>query len=141
MTEDAEIEFGLVVAESDVAAESRAIEHAGGKVRGHATKYEPEPDELDDLADSQFDPFLLIPASLALGYLIKNISSVWLDHKRAGGQLVDALKHPVQIRRMPYVDRGKLVIITKEGVKVFSAKERIEGEKVLASVLANAKPA
>ena len=48
---------------------------------------------------------------------------------------------PVRIKRVPYVERGKLVIITEDDTRVFSANESVEGEKVLASVLTGAKPA
>jgi hypothetical protein len=134
------IEFELVLGEGELAEESQAIENAGGVLREPACPYEPDADEIDDLADSQFEPLMMIAASLAAGYLVKTVSSVWLDHKRSGGQVVDARGAPVRIKRVPYVDRGKLVIITENGTQVFSANERVEGEKVLASVLTGAKP-
>ena len=134
------IDFELVVGEGELAEELDAIKSAGGAVREPASQYEPETDEIDDLADSQFEPLMLIAASLAAGYLVKTVSSVWLDHKRPGGQVVDARGTPVRIKRVPYVERGKLVIITENDTQVFSANESVEGEKVLASVLTGAKP-
>lgn len=136
MSEDVSIKVELVLAEGEVVNEQKSIEEAGGQITSVASQYEPEPDELDDLGDSQFDPFVLISASLALGYLVKAISDVWQDHQRPGGQIVDASRRPVRVKRMPYVERGKLVIITKEGTQVLSTKERAAGEKLLAELLA-----
>ena len=93
MPDEAHIEVQLVVAESDQADQEEAIEESGGRLVRTTSEYKPDPgelDELDELDDSQFDPFILISASLAIGYLIKTISGVWLDHKRPWGQIVDA---------------------------------------------------
>lgn len=134
------IEFELVVGEGELADALRAIERAGGAIREPVKPYDPDPDEIDDLSDSQFEPLMLIAASLAAGYLVKTVSGVWLDHTRPGGQVIDARGTPVRIKHLPYVDRGKTVVIDKDGTQVFSAEERAEGEKVLARVLTGAQP-
>jgi len=138
---DVKVDFELIVEEGDLAEATEEIERMGGEIRSPATPYEPDPDELDDLGDSQFDPLMLIPATLALGYLVKTISGVWLDHAKGGGQLVDARSSPVKLKRLPYVDRGKLVVVTDDGVETYGPEQRDEGEKVLAQVFSGAQSA
>ncbi|MCB1701495.1 MAG: hypothetical protein H6985_17340 [Pseudomonadales bacterium] len=141
MTTEAKVDFELVLGEGGLAEAMEKIERMGGEIRSPATPYEPDPDELDDLGDSQFDPLMVIAASLALGYLIKTISEVWLDETKGGGQLVDARSSPVKLKRLSYVDRGKLVIVTDKGVETYGPEQRDEGEEVLAQLLSRAQPA
>lgn len=127
------VEF--VALESDLAACVNALKSSGGTVTENEKAWDTPPDLLDDYSDAQFEPMMVVAASVSIGFLIKRISDVWLDHKRAGGQVIDTRGKDVSIRWAPHLDRGKLVVVSSEETKVYESKDHDEALDVLEKIV------
>lgn len=107
------------------------IEKSGGKLEYPVRPFQIPADLIDDYSDAQFEPFTLVAAIVSVGFLIKRISDVWLDHTRPGGQVIDTRGGKIIVRRAPYLERGILVLQSEEGVKVFQPQDHDEALSLL----------
>ncbi len=121
---DQAISVDFVTEESSAPEYVAKIEKSGGKLENAVTPYTIPPDLLDDYSDAQFEPIMLVAAFVGTGFLIKQISDVWLDHTRSGGQVIDTRGDKIAVRVAPYLKRGTLVLQSKDEVKVFQPKDR-----------------
>ena len=106
------------------------LEKSGGQLEDQKPWAIPA-DLIDDYADAQFEPFILVSAAVALGFLVKRISDVWLDHTRPGGQVIDTRGETIVVHVAPYLKRGTLVLQSDDGVEVFQMEDRDEAIPVL----------
>lgn len=111
------------------------IKDSGGKLHGDAEPFNIPADLIDDYSDAQFEPLMLVAAAVAIGFIIKRVSDVWLDHTRPGGQVIDTRGDSVVIRVAPYLERGTLVLQTNEGVEVFHPQNHDETIPLLKEVI------
>lgn len=118
------IRVNWVVAETAVPETVSTIQESGGAVVRDPSPFVPPPDEHEDYDDAQFDPLLIIPSAVAIGYLVKRISDVWLDHKRPVGQIVDARGPELVIRPGPLLPRGTLLVMTDAGSEVYQLQNK-----------------
>jgi hypothetical protein len=127
------VEF--VTEESTASDYVTEIEKSGGKLEDAVKPFNIPADLIDDYSDAQFEPLILVAAAVAVGFLIKRISDVWLDHTRPGGQVIDTQGNKIVVRVAPYLERGMLVLQSKEGVKVFRPQDRDEALPLLEKVI------
>lgn len=132
---DQPIAVRFIAEESAVADYVSEIEKGGGKIEVAAQAWEIPADLIDDYSDPQFEPMMLIAATVAAGFLIKRISDVWMDHKWPGGQVIDARNEEIEFRIAPYLKPGTLVILTKEGEKVFQLQDKDEALPLLEKII------
>lgn len=125
------ISVEFITEESTVPEYITAIEQSGGKLERPEKSYDIPADLIDDYGDAQFEPFTVIAVAVSVGFLIKRISDVWLDHSRSGGQVVDTRGETMSVRRAPYLERGTLVILTDNDTKVYHTKDKDEVLDVL----------
>lgn len=114
----------FVLEESRKDALLAEVDKSGGQSQAKPFPYVVPPELIDKYGDSNFDPFLVIPVAVSLGFLIKRISDVCLDHLRPGGQVIDLRDHPPIARFAPYLKRGSLVVITLQGERVYAPEEK-----------------
>jgi len=126
------VEF--VTRESDVLSCLSAVENSGGTVQERGKVWDVPADLLDDYGDAQFEPMMVVAATVSIGFLVKRISDVWLDHKRGGGQVIDTRGKTVSVRYAPYLDRGKMVLVSDEGSVVYDSKNRDEALDILKKI-------
>ena len=134
MSDEDELTVELVVAERDVASVERDAAAGGGRVV-EERPFEPDANEADLYGDRQFEPLTIIAVAASLTFVIDRISSVWLDHSRPGGQIVDLRTVPAQIRPAPYLDRGELLVIREDGRESHRAKNRNQSAAILRAIL------
>lgn len=123
-TPDANVRVRLVAKESQCDDLTRDIVEQGGTIAGAPHPFDPPPDELDDYADAQFEPLLVISATVSAAFLLKTISGIWLDHSKAGGTVVDARGDAIQTSVVPNVPRNTLVVITPDKATRYSPNEK-----------------
>lgn len=111
------------------------IEKSGGQLEDTVKPFNIPADLIDDYSDAQFEPLMLVAAVVAVGFLIKRISDVWLDHTRPGGQVINTQGKKIMVRVAPYLKRGTLVLQSSEGVKVFQPQDRDEVLPLLEKVI------
>lgn len=128
-TDNVSVEF--VMQESDMPECVAAVNSSEGKVIENEKAWDIPPDLLDDYADAQFEPMMMMVAAVSVGFLIKRISDVWLDHKRDGGQLVDTRGENMSIRWAPHLKRGTLVIVSNDDTKVYKPQDHDQALNVL----------
>jgi hypothetical protein len=119
------------ITEESAAAEYRAAVEAQGQVVREESWDVPD-DLLDEYGDAQFEPFMILVAAVSVGFLIKRISDVWLDHSRAGGQVIDVRKGTIEVRRAPYLNRGTLVLVTDNEQAVYAPEQHDEALEAIA---------
>ena len=129
------ISANFVMEESSVSDYVTAVDKSGGKLAGPPGPYTIPAELLDDYSDAQFEPLMVVAATVAVGFLVKRISDVWLDHKRPGGQVVDTRGGQTVIRVAPYLERGTLVLQSDRGVQVFRPEKHDEALPVLGKLL------
>ena len=123
------VEF--VIQESSVPECIAAIKDSGGAVTENEKAWDIPPDLLDDYSDAQFEPMMVVAVTVSIGFLIKRISDVWLDHKRSGGQVVDTRENKVSIRWASHLERGTLVVVSDNDTNVYKPENRDEALGVL----------
>ncbi len=128
---DTVVSVEFVTEESVVPDYLSEIEQGGWQLEGQAEPYDIPADLLDDYGDAQFEPLMVIAAAVSIGFLLKRISDMWMDHTRLGGQVVDVRGEKIICRWAPYLDRGKLVLVTEEGARVFEKQDHDEALRVL----------
>jgi hypothetical protein len=124
-----------VTGESEATSLAQAAGKGGGTVLEQQT-WEPGPDDLDDYGDAAFEPLTAVVIVVATGWLIKRISDVVADHKRPGGQLVDA-RGDVVVRPLPQLKTGTLVLVTKQETRVFAPDQHDTALDALTKLLAS----
>jgi hypothetical protein len=129
------ISVELVAEESTASDYAAEIEKSGGKLEDAIKPFAIPADLIDDYSDAQFEPLMLVAATVAVGFLIKRISDVWLDHTRPGGQVIDTRGDKIVVRVAPYLERETLVLQSKEGVTVFRPQDRDEALHLLEKVI------
>ena len=126
----------FVVEESKAEDFVRSVKETGGKVEGEVEPFEVPPEEIDDYADGQFEPLMVVAVSVSVAYLVSTISKLWLDHTRPGGTIVDARGGRLETRVAPHVERNKLIVLTDKKVLEFNPAQKAEGADLL-QALAN----
>ena len=111
-----------------------AIEKSGGKLGEPVKPWPIPPDLLDDYSDAQFEPLMMVSAAVAIGFLVKRISDVWLDHTRPG-QVIDTRGKTIVVRVAPGLKHGDIVLQSEEGVQVFRSEHHDEAIPLLEKVL------
>jgi hypothetical protein len=124
------IKARFVFEESEVQSFEKGVKVGGGQVES-VRSYTPRPEELDDYADGQFEPLMVVAVAVSLGYLIRTISNVWLDHTHPGGTIVDTRDGCFETKFAPHIERGKLVVISDDGVQEFESSQKDEGASLL----------
>jgi len=119
-TQTDRVRVSWVVAETAVPAAISEIEESDGAVKSEPVPFVPPPDEVEDYHDAQFDPLLVIASVVAVGFLLKRISDIWLDHKRPGGLIVDARGNELVIRPAPQIPRDSLLVLTTTESKMYT---------------------
>jgi hypothetical protein len=125
----------FVVGESEAGSLSAAVAAGGGRLDGAPRPWDVPADLLDDYSDPQFEPLVLVAATVAVGFLVKRISDVYLDHARPGC-VVDTRAGKVVVRAAPYLKRGTVVLQSEEGVQVFQPDDRDDALPVIAKLIA-----
>lgn len=123
------VEF--VTQESDIPEYITAVNDSGGQITENEKPWDIPPDLLDDYADAQFEPMMVVAVAVSVGFLIKRISDVWLDHKRAGGQIVDTRDKDISVRWASHLERGTLVLVSNDDTRVYKPDNRDEALNVL----------
>jgi hypothetical protein len=128
-----------VVAESESATLVEALGDADIEVV-EAQPWTPPAELLDEYPDAQFEPFTLVAAVVATGWLIRRISDVLLDWKRPGGMLFDTRNSEKLIaREVPLAPRGSTIIIGKDGdAAVYEPDRRDDALSALTQMLGGA---
>ena len=111
------------------------IEEQEGMVEGEVKPWAIPADLLDDYSDPQMDPLMIVTVSVTIGFLIKRISEIWLDHKRPGGQVIDTRGGKVVVRVAPFLDRETLVLQSDDGVEVFKPQDKDEAIPLLEKII------
>lgn len=135
MQPDQTVAVEWIVAESDASDYVQAIEQNGGAVTQPPEAWEMPPELLDEYPDPQFEPFMMIGAVVAIGFLIKRIADVYTDLKHPGGQVVDVRAGGLAVRVAPQLKPGTLVIVSDEGPKVFQTNEKDEALALLGQLI------
>ena len=120
------LEVKWIVDESEVKGIVDSIVAEGGKMSAPPSSWRIPADLIDDYSDVQFEPLMMIAASMAVGFLVKKVSDVILDHKRPGGCIIDMRMEPLMIRPGPHLERGTLVVVGKDGAEVLRTKDKNE---------------
>ena len=123
------VEF--VTQESDITEYITAVNDSGGQITEGEKPWDIPPDLLDDYADAQFEPMMVVAVAVSVGFLIKRVSDVWLDHKRAGGQIVDTRGKDISVRWASHLERGTLVLVSNDDTRVYKPDNRDEALNVL----------
>jgi hypothetical protein len=96
----------------------------GGRVHGEPEAFQPPADEMDDYRDANFEPLMVLAATVAVGFLLKTLSNIWLEHKHTGGLIVDARGGALVMRPAAYLTRNTLVLLTDGGVQKWEPGEK-----------------
>jgi len=128
------VAISVVVEEGNLSGATNVIELAGGTITDQPKPYDAPVDEIDDYADAQFEPLMIIAVTLSLAALTKVLSDVWLDHTRPGGQTLDARTFPATWRPAPFLERGTLVVIAHDGPTVYRPNQKNEGLEAIKRV-------
>ena len=110
------------------------IEEAGGTIESEPIPFTPPPEEVEDYHDAQFAPLVVIASVVAVGFLLKRISDVWLDHKRPGGLIVDARSNKLVVRPAPHIPRESLLVIDSTGSKVYTPDRKDDALSALTTL-------
>lgn len=138
MTNEIEsIPVSWVVSENAVQETISEIEDSKGLVTASPVQFNPPPDELEDYHDAQFDPLLIIASAVGIGFLIKRISDIWLDHTRPGGQILDTRNKELVIRPAPHIPRDSLLVITNEKSELYLPGRKDEALAALTALAKN----
>lgn len=125
------IQVRLVVGEGYLASIGEQIERAGGAVTENATPYDPPPDEADDYAGARVESLMLIAAKLSVAMLIRLISETLWEHRRLGGQIIDARGQLTVCRPAPFLEHGMVVVVTTEDFVVYEPEQKTEALEAL----------
>lgn len=125
-----------------VTEESEARTFAASALGGGATvselkRWEPGIEDLDDYSDAMFEPLSVVVLIVAAGWLIRRIADMVADLTRPDGLLIDT-RDGVVVRPLPKADRGTLVVVSGQGVQVFTPDRRDEALAALGPLLAAA---
>ena len=133
---DREDSIGLrwIADESDAERVRQAIED-GGSVAS-VEPWEPDADGAEEFGDSQFEPLMLIGGTVAIGWLVKQVSDVLLDWQRPGGLLIDTTGDEVVVRPTPRAPRASLVLVSATGAEVVLPEKREAALAALPGILA-----
>ena len=134
MGQEGDIRIEIVLAESEAPLLERETAQAGGEVLG-ARPFEPDPEEADLYGDRNFEPLTVVAVAAGVTFVIGRISSLWLDHSRPGGQIVDLRVVPAQVRPAPHLDRGELLVIRPDGREQYHPRNPDESASILRAVL------
>ena len=130
--------MSLVVDEANLSEAIATIDSSGGTISSQPKPYDVPVDEIDDYGDAQFEPLMIIAATLSLAAITKVLSDTWLDHTRPGGQVLDARTIPPTLRPAPFIGRGELVIVTDDGASVYEPHQKNEGIDAIKKVFGKA---
>jgi hypothetical protein len=130
-----EISLEWVVDESAVSDVVASVEEKGGRILASPEPFEPSEDDLYDMADSAFEPMMVVAVALSVGALIKVISEVTLAHKYPGGDVIDIRGGTLKRRSVPSLDKGSLVVVMETGTEKFSPAKRADGLALLEKAL------
>ncbi len=130
-SENVRVCISWVVPEAALPTVTSEIEESHGEIVKDPKPFVPPFDEEEDYEDPQFAPLLVIASVIAIGFLIKRISDILLDHKRPGGLIVDARGDEMVIRPALHVPRESVLVITKFGSKMYMADKKDEAFAVL----------
>lgn len=136
MQPDQNVAVEWIVAESTSSDYVQTIEQNGGEITQPPEAWVIPPELLDEYPDPQFEPFMVIGAVVAIGFLIKRIADVYTDLKHPGGQVVDVRAGGLAVRVAPQLKPGTLVLISDEGPKVFQVNEKDEALAALGQLVA-----
>lgn len=130
------ISVQFVIEESSAAALVSDIKTTGGNLDADPVPFDVPPELIDDYGDAQFEPFLIVAAAVSIGFLIKRISDVILDHKMKGGYIVDARNHKLIVRRAPYLNpRGSIVLLTNKNEQFFQPEDKDQALEALEKMI------
>lgn len=112
------------------------IKKSGGEIQG-----EPKPFELDgDSLELLSNPFVIISCAVSIGFLIKRISDVWLNHTRSGGPIIDVRDGKVVVYEQDNLEHGTIVIIGDDEHQVFKKDERDKALEALNGLISPSNP-
>jgi len=124
-----------IVTESEADDVAQEITAEGGTVTKEPEAWELPAELLDDYPDPQFEPFMVIGAVVAVGFLIKRVADVYTDLTRPGGQVIDTRSGELVVRIAPQLANGTLVIVDNEGSKVFQQSDKDEALELLGKLV------
>jgi hypothetical protein len=135
MQPDQTVAVEWIVEESAASDYVQAIEQNGGEITQSPEAWVIPPELLDEYPDPQFEPFMMIGAVVAVGFLIKRVADVYTDLTHPGGQIVDCREGGLAVRVAPQLKPGTLVIVSDEGPKVFQTNEQDEALTLLGQLV------
>ena len=133
-----QLEWILPETEKDELVE--AIELDGGVVEDSGSPYQPTAEEAPDYAAAGFEPLTIITVSAAAVFVLQSLAKIWRDRNVSGGTIVDTRGGKLRVRRVPAMETGRMVIVSKSGSRVFERKDQNEGKALLSEIISGAKP-
>jgi hypothetical protein len=110
--------------ENEIHAFRDEVTKEGGRVHGEPEAFQPPAGEVDDYRDANFEPLMVLATTVTVGFLLKTLSNIWLEHKHTGGLIVDARGGGLVMRPAPYLARNTLLLLTDGGVHKWDPSEK-----------------
>ena len=115
-----------VRSEHEIDAFRQEVVHEGGQIHGEPEAFQPPPGEEGDYRDANFDPLTVLATTVSVSFLLTTLSSIWLEHRHTGGLIVDARAGRLEVRPSVNLERGKVFMLTDDGVQKWDADKKNE---------------
>lgn len=113
------VSVAFVVKEGEAKSLVAEVIKAGGHTTDEPSLYDVPIEQAELFGDQQFEPLIIIAASLGIGFLINRIAKVWRAQKHPGGVIVDARVTPPILLETDALDHGEVLLIRKDGSESF----------------------
>jgi hypothetical protein len=123
-----------IVPESQEQELVTAIEVNGGRVESVDGGYQPDGDAAMDYQAAGFEPLTMIMAVAPVVYAVSALAKLWRNRAVQGGVLVDTRGDAVDVRVVPTMQSGRLVVVDDSGTQVIDADDG-DGAALLSAVL------
>ncbi len=119
-----QVKFEWVLPVSAAEAEYQGLQSAGVQVAGPPQAYQPEEDEIDEMAHAAFEPMMMLVGAAAAAFLAERIVHA-VKNYQFGGAVVDLRGDTVRITPNRAFDAGTVVIVRPDGeVETFTSETK-----------------
>lgn len=137
--DDNRVSFRWAVRSPDVEGVRTDLVRRHAEVIPQMEPFKPSPDEREEYTDASFAPLMVVAGAVALSVVAEAVINFYRGY-RLGGAIVDARGKDLEIRELPSLPAGSILVLAQDGSSILlETKSDLNATSLVKAIIPAAK--